>query len=117
MWQRTPVARAISKTAALATVSATAGPARAVALRRVAALVEEAPGQAADDRGALVVEGDREAGVPDRREQLVELPHVVAGEAHRVVFVGDLETLKAQTPASASSAMPARARALLRGAV
>ena len=64
----------------------------AVALRRVAALVEEALGEAADDGGVLVVEGDGKAGLADRREELVELAHVVAGEAHRVILVGrDLE--------------------------
>ena len=64
----------------------------AVALRRVAALVEEALGEAADDGGVLVVEGDGESGLADRREELVELAHVVAGEAHRVILVGrDLE--------------------------
>lgn len=91
MWQRTPVARDLEDRGVRHHLGHRR-PARAVALRRVAALVEEALGEAADDRRVLVVEGDREAGLADRGEELVELAHVVAWEAHRVVLVGrDLE--------------------------
>ena len=54
-------------------------------------------------------------GVADRREELVELTHVVAGEAHRVVLVGrDLEGADAGV-GEVGDALGARA--LLRRAV
>ena len=115
MWQRTPVTRAISKTATFAMSSASGGRLAPCASGGVAPFPLELRGEASHDVRVLVVECHRKPGLRDDREDLEELCRVVPRKADGVVFVG--RYLEGAGPGLGELRDAVRARSLAGGGV